>query len=134
MSHVGKLLKSNRKSYGGHIKNFQDLALHEIAEKCLRRKGAGEGDLCADMPQDEAGQGVLAQRLFSAIENLQGIESRAGRITRDRNGHARAMESTGVKCVKGKNGYRRELLAWKFMVSVLPNFACFVLGFSPPES
>lgn len=134
VSDVGKLLKSNRKSYGGHIKNFQELALHESAEKWLRRKGAGEGDLCADMPQDDARKGVLAQRLFSAIENLQGIESRAGRITRDRNGHARAMESTGVKCVKGKNGYRREVLAWKFMVSVLPTFACFVLGFSPPEA
>lgn len=112
---VKRALRSSRKGNPCSIKNLNDLRLNEMAEKLSRRRGGP--DLCGDMPQDEATQQQYAGRLFNAMINIEGIESRVTRTNSSKRDD-RPVDSVGVKCVKERNGRKFELVAWKFFVSV----------------
>lgn len=116
MAEVKSLQNSNEKTGHGLIKSFEHQKRLENAEKRMRRRGGP--DLSGDMPPDDAGRGVLADRLCDAITNLENIESRETRVNQSKRGDNKTMDSAGVKCVKDKKGYEIANLAWKFMVSV----------------
>lgn len=118
MAEVKSLQNSNEKTGHGLIKSFEHQKRLEKAERHMRRRGGP--DLSGDMPPDDAGRGVLADRLCDAITNLENIESRETRVNQSKRGDNKTMDSAGVKCVKEKKGYEIANLAWKFMVSVCP--------------
>lgn len=113
-----KALRNSRRTGSQLINSFEHHNRLERAERRMLRRGGR--DLSRDMPQDNAGQRALVDRLCTAITNLEDIESRKERVNPSSKGDKKTTDSAGVKCVKNKSNYEIASLAWKFMVSARP--------------
>lgn len=105
---VAALIKQRATAYKGYIKNDDELAYYEEAVWRAKRKEEGIQNKCAGFPDDFNGKMAIAERIFNAIQNMDGEQDPAS----DR---GEFEDCVAVKVVKGLSALETEMIAHKLI-------------------
>lgn len=105
---VKVLIKQPATDYKGYIKNDNEYALYEEAVWRAKRKESGIQNKCQGFPDDFDGKVVIAERIFNAIQNIDGEQDPAS-------DSGEFKDSVAVRTVKGLSALEAEMIAHKLI-------------------